>query len=177
MPAFDTQPSLVDDRVRLRPLREADRPAVRAAAADPLTWQQHNDTGRYGPSFERYFEDNLASGGGLAIEDARSGEVIGLTRLQLLTGVDDAVEVGWTFLRRDRWGTGDNRSAKRLLVDYAATHGRRVLLFIYEHNLRSRRAAEKLGGRLVGEGDPTGWLPTKPARVVYVLPQRLAPSE
>ena len=174
MPAFDTQPTLADGRVRLRPLREADRLAVRAAAADPLIWEQHNDTSRYGPTFARYFDDNLASGGGLAIEDARSGQVVGLTRLQLLAGVDDAVEVGWTFLRRDRWGTGDNRAAKRLLVEHAGQDSRRVLLFIYDRNLRSRRAAEKLGGRLVGADDPPGWHPRRSDRVVYVLPQGIA---
>lgn len=171
---MNTQPTLADESVRLRPLRTADRPAVRTAAADPLIWEQHNDTGRYGPTFDRYFDANLASGGGLVIENTSTGAIIGLTRLQLLPGVDDAVEVGWTFLQRDLWGSGLNRAVKRLLVLHAAEHDRRVLLFIYDQNTRSRRAAEKLGGRSVDADDPAGWQPTKPERVVYVLPERIA---
>ena len=106
---FPRQPTLTAGHLRVRPLTAADRPALRAAAGDPLIWSQHNDPGRYGPTFDRYFDDNLASGGGLVIEDLDAGEVIGHSRYQLLPKADDVVEVGWTFLTRAYWGTGANR--------------------------------------------------------------------
>ncbi len=144
-PALDLQPTLADAHVRLRPLAGADRVALRRAAADPLIWEQHIDPERHGPTFDRFFDANLASGGALVVEDAASGEVIGHTRYEPLPGVDDAVELGWTFL----------------------------VLHIAADNTRSRMAAGRIGGRLLGPGEHAAWQSTKPNYTSYLLPERI----
>ena len=168
---FPRQPTLTAGHLRVRPLTAADRPALRAAASDPLIWAQHNDPGRYGPTVDRYFDDNLASGGGLVIEDLNWGEVIGHTRYQLLPDADDVVEVGWTFLTRAYWGTGANLTVKRLLVAHAAAHRRRVVLHIQRDNTRSRKAAEQLGGVLLTAGQHDNWQSKIADFTSYALPE------
>lgn len=168
------QPTVTDAHVRLRPLTEADRPALRRAAADPLIWAQHIDPERHGPTFDRFFDANLASGGALVIEDIASGEVIGHTRFEFMPDVDDAIEVGWTFLTRAHWGTGTNKRVKALVVDYARAQGRRVVLHIAADNTRSRAAAERVGGRLLGAAEHAAWHSAKPNYTTYLLPERIA---
>ena len=181
---LNRQPVLTDGVVRLRPLRAADRPALAAAASDPLIWAGHVDPERYGPTFARYFDDNLASGGALVIEDVASGAAIGQTRYQTLytshdggVEVADVVEVGWTFLTRAYWGGTTNRRVKRLLVAHAAAVGRRVVLHIAAANGRSRAAAERLGGVILGEEAPVGWRSPKPDYTNYLLPAELEPPD
>ena len=170
---LDRQPTLRDDTVRLRPLRASDRDALRAAASDPLIWTQHIDPERHGPTFDRFFDANLASGGALIVELVATGEVIGHTRIEPMPDVDDAVEVGYTFLTRAHWGGPMNRHVKTLLVDYASAHGRRVVLHIAADNTRSRRAAERIGGRLLGAGEHVAWQSPKANYTSYLLPERL----
>lgn len=170
MPSLDRQPTLTDGVVRLRPLRAEDRAAMRAAASDPEIWAGHPDRERWGPTFDAYFDDNLASGGALAVEDARTSEMIGHTRLAELPAVADAVEVGWTFLVRAHWGGATNRRVKDLLRAHAGAAGRRVVLHIDGSNGRSRAAAERLGGELLGADAPSGWRTAKPHYVSYALP-------
>ncbi|MEE4192457.1 MAG: GNAT family N-acetyltransferase, partial [Halieaceae bacterium] len=78
----DLQPTLVGDRITLRPLEERDFEALHAAASDPMIWEQHPDNTRYQrDAFEaRFFRGAIASGGALAVIANDSGEVIGSSR-------------------------------------------------------------------------------------------------
>ena len=142
--SFDPQPHLVGERLEVRPLREDDFAALHEAAADPLTWEQHPDRERWREEvFRRYFDEQLASGGGVAVVDRRDGRLVGSSRYHDWDGTE--VEIGWTFLARDLWGGEANGELKRLMLDHAFGFVDRVVFCVHPENLRSRRAVEKLG--------------------------------
>lgn len=147
---MNRQPTLHGESLLLRPLVEADWDALYAAASDPLIWELHPANDRWQePVFRAYFADALAQGGALAVIDNSSGAMIGSSRMQAHDPADGgSVEIGWTFLARSHWGGGINRELKRLMLAHALHHVARVDFRVGESNLRSRRAMEKIGGRL-----------------------------
>ena len=148
MAAIDLQPHLVGERVALRPLAPGDRDALYAVASDPLIWAGHPAHDRWRePVFAKFFADALASGGALLAYDPASGAVLGSSRFDRSRAGPGAIEIGWTFLARERWGGATNAEMKRLMVGHALTGYERVIFFVGEDNLRSRRALEKIGAR------------------------------
>lgn len=146
-PRPDLQPVLIGDRVSIRPIVEADRDEMAAVAADPLIWAQHPAHDRWRPEvFARFFDDALASGGGLTLVDRSTGTIIGASRYARFNPDQRSIEIGWTFLARDHWGDGTNREVKALMIAYAFTFADVVVFEIGAANLRSRRAVEKIGG-------------------------------
>jgi RimJ/RimL family protein N-acetyltransferase len=78
--------------------------------------------------------------------------VIGSSRFQGHDPADGgSVEIGWTFLARQHWGSGYNAEMKRLMLGHALQFVERVLFRVGEDNVISRRAMEKIGGRLMDE--------------------------
>jgi RimJ/RimL family protein N-acetyltransferase len=148
---FDPQPHLVGETVELRPLSAEDYDALRAAAADPLIWEQHPQDRHEEDVFRAYFDDQLASGGGLLILERATGEVIGSSRYHGWDAERSTVEIGWTFLVRRRWGGGTNREVKRLMLDHAFRSFDTVTFHAHRDNLRSQRAIEKLGAVRIGD--------------------------
>lgn len=147
-PAFELQPTLRGETIELRPLRPEDYDAVYAAAKDPLIWEQHPDRERYQPEiFRDYFQTGIDSGGAFAILDRNSGRIIGSSRYWNFKPAESEIEIGWTFLERKYWGGATNRELKRLMLEHAFRFVERVVLIVGEHNFRSRRAVEKIGGR------------------------------
>ena len=147
---MDLQPTLDGDTILLRPLREEDRDALYAVASDPLIWAVHPAHDRYRePVFRRFFDKALASGGALVIVDRASGEIVGSSRFYFEHVEEPGeVELGYTFLARSHWGGGTNRELKRLMLGHAFTFAHTALFSVGETNGRSRRALEKIGGRL-----------------------------
>ena len=149
MAAFDAQPTLTDGAVRLRPMRADDWQALYAVARDPDIWTLHPASERWKePSFRVFFNLGLASGGTLVMEAAVTGTLLGSSRYDRERAQDGEVEIGWTFLARDRWGGPTNAAVKRLMVGHALATFERVIFLIGEDNARSRRALEKIGGTL-----------------------------
>lgn len=149
MTSFDLQPHLAGDLLELRPLRADDFPALYAVAADPLLWEQHPCPDRCREDvFRAFFADARASGGALVVTDRSDGRVIGSSRFHNPGAAD--VEIGWTFLARTHWGGAFNRELKRLMLRHAYRFVPRVVFLVGPHNLRSRRAVEKIGGVLIG---------------------------
>ncbi|CAN5262413.1 GNAT family protein [soil metagenome] len=149
MDSLDRQPHLTGSRVFLRPMRGEDWDALYAIASDPLIWEVHPAHDRWQePVFRAFFDAALASGGGLAILDAASGAFIGASRFDFGRAQTGEVEIGWTFLARDHWGGGINAEVKRLMIGHALVSVERAIFLVGEHNIRSRRAMEKIGGRL-----------------------------
>jgi RimJ/RimL family protein N-acetyltransferase len=147
--ALDRQPNLIGDLVELRPATAEDFDALFAVAGDPLIWEVHPAHDRWQESvFRRFFADGLASGGMLVAIDRASGAVIGSSRYDFGRAEPDEVEIGWTFLARSHWGGRYNGEMKRLMLDHAFTRVSRVMFMIGETNIRSRRAIEKVGGKL-----------------------------
>ena len=147
---FDRQPTLTGELLQLRPLGAADFDALFAVASDPLIWEQHPDSDRYQePVFRRFFQDALASGGALVAVDRTSGRIIGSSRFHNYNASAKEIEIGWTFLARACWGGRYNGEMKRLMLDHAFGWVDQVLFVIGAENWRSRRAVEKIGGRLL----------------------------
>lgn len=147
---MNRQPTLEGPTLLLRPLREDDWDALYAVASDPLVWELHPASDRWKEEvFRGYFADALAQGGALAVIDKASGAIIGSSRMQAYDPADGgSVEIGWTFLARSHWGGETNREMKRLMLGHALQFVERVDFRVGEGNLRSRRAMEKIGGRL-----------------------------
>ena len=143
---FDAQPTLTGDRLMLRPLRPEDWDALYAVASDPEIWAQHPVSNRYEEAvFRGFFREALDSGGALAAVDRATGEVIGSSRYHGFDADRSEVEVGWTFLARSHWGGVFNGEMKRLMFDHAFRFVDSVVLLIGPDNVRSQRAAEKVG--------------------------------
>jgi len=167
---LDLQPTLVGENITLRPLRSTDYDRIFAAASDPLIWAQHPDPGRGTlEGFPPFFRAALDSQSCLVVLDEASGSLLGWSRYSnYFPG--DKVTIGWTFLVRSHWGGPTNAEMKRLMLQYAFTDVPAVLFTVAEHNLRSRRAVEKLGAELIGAEDALRWGQT---HVIYRLTREL----
>jgi len=142
----DLQTPLAGATLQLRPLQPADWPALMQAASDPLIWTLHPEPERYKPEvFKPVFDGGLASGGAYLICDKQSGEVLGTSRYYEFDAAKREVAIGYTFLVRSRWGGATNTELKQLMLDHAFSFADGVWFHVGEHNLRSRRAVEKLG--------------------------------
>ena len=168
---FDWQPTLTGPTVDLRPLVPGDWSALYAVAADPLLWAQHPMSNRHEePVFRAFFAEALASRGAMIVIERRSGAVIGSSRYYQPDPAAPEVEIGWSFLARSHWGGTTNREVKRLLLDHAFGFVDLVSFRVGEHNLRSRRAMEKIGGTLSDrESFTTGSGGTSVRHVVYEI--------
>jgi RimJ/RimL family protein N-acetyltransferase len=163
---FDPQPVLVGDLLELRPLRAEDWAALFRVAGDPLIWEQHPDFDRYQePTFRKFFDDALKSGGALVAVDRAAREVIGSSRYHGYDAERGSVEIGWTFLARACWGGRYNGEMKRLMLEHAFKWVERVVFIIGPENRRSRRAVEKIGGVYAGTAANAHGI----ERVVYEL--------
>lgn len=166
----DRQPILTGERVVIRPLRAEDWEPLYAVAADPLIWELHPAHDRWQePVFRRFFEEALACGGGLAIVDKATGRIIGSSRYDAHDPANDEIEIGWTFLGRDYWGGAYNREIKRLMLDHIHLYVGTVVFIVGQDNLRSRRAMEKIGGRLIEGRHHRGTGGVFPDHVIYAI--------
>jgi RimJ/RimL family protein N-acetyltransferase len=150
---MDRQPVLEGERLILRPLTEADWPALYAVASDHELWANHPSHDRWQePVFRAFFDDALGKGGALAIIDKQTGQMIGSSRFQWSErGDGGALEIGWSFLARAYWGKGYNAEFKRLMLEHAFRRVDRVVFRVGADNVISRKAMENIGGRLTGE--------------------------
>ena len=75
-------------------------------------------------------------------------KVIGTTRFMDISNINRSLEIGWTWLTPDVWGTPVNIECKYLLLKYCFEHMKciRVQLKTDELNLRSQKAIERIGG-------------------------------
>jgi RimJ/RimL family protein N-acetyltransferase len=165
---MDRQPVLIGERLILRPLEPADWEALFAVASDPHLWALHPMHDRWQePVFRAYFDDALAQGGALAVILLESGKIVGSSRFQGYSPDNGGqVEIGWTFLARELWGESYNAEMKRLMLGHAFGQVGRAVFRVGEHNLRSRAAMEKIGGRLRPEVER---IATDHGEVVHVI--------
>lgn len=168
---MDRQPVLEGERLLLRPLRPEDWDALYAVASDPEIWALHPAHDRWQePVFRAYFADALAQGGAVAVIDEASGEIVGSSRWQNHESANGgSVEIGWTFLARSHWGGSYNRELKRLMIGHALRFVERARFVVGENNLRSRRAMEKIGGRLTDARDVREMAGSTVVHVIYEI--------
>jgi N-acetyltransferase len=166
----DFQPTLEDATLRLRPLAVDDWNALYAVASDAEVWAGHPAHDRWQEAvFRRFFEEALASGGALVVIDRASGAIIGSSRYDLTYCEPGELEIGWTFLARSHWGGGANGAMKRLMVNHALASFDAVIFRIAESNIRSRRAMEKIGGRLTGRTQVMAVGERQVVHLIYVI--------
>lgn len=147
---MDRQPTLTGETLLLRPLAEADREGLFQVASDRELWALHPAHDRWQrPVFDALFDEALAHGGALAAIDRESGRIVGSSQFRPSSAVPGAMEIGWSFLSRDRWGGAANREMKRLMLAHALASVERCVFRVGSGNLRSRRAMEKIGGILM----------------------------
>jgi RimJ/RimL family protein N-acetyltransferase len=155
---MERQPTLAGGTLLLRPLRADDREAMFAVARDPEIWALHPAHDRWQrPVFDALFDDALAHGGALAVVEKAGGRIIGSSQYRPSAKVAGAVEIGWTFLARDHWGGATNLELKRLMLEHLFRHAERAVFRVGAGNLRSRRAMEKIGGRLMELGEEVSY--------------------
>lgn len=155
--ALELQPTLTGERLELRPLRPEDFDALYAVASDPLIWEVHPEPDRHKRAvFEGFFAGALKSKGALAVLDRRAGRIIGSSRFYDLSAEKNEIIIGYTFLSREYWGGSFNHELKTLMMDHAFHIVNAVAFHVGEHNARSRRAMEKIGGILSGSLEKPG---------------------
>jgi RimJ/RimL family protein N-acetyltransferase len=159
-------PTLKDDLILLRPLREDDFEPLFQIAKDPLIWEQHPCYDRYKKEvFTDFFKESLDSGGALIVMDKSNNTIIGSSRFKPVKNVESAIEIGWSFLSREYWGGMYNGAMKKLMIDYALEEVENIVFYIGKDNLRSQKAVEKIGAvritdekyRLLIKESPDDW--------------------
>ena len=143
---FELQPTLIGELVELRPLRAEDFDPLFAVASDPLVWEQHPAHDRYQPDvFARFFAEAMDSGGAFLVLDRATYCVIGSSRYFGYDEANSEIEIGWSFLARSHWGGRYNGEMKRLMLAHAFRFVKSGVLVIGPDNVRSQRAAERIG--------------------------------
>ncbi|MDE2248527.1 MAG: GNAT family N-acetyltransferase [Xanthomonadaceae bacterium] len=153
-------PELADDRLRLRPWRQDDAPALVAAARESTAsvgrWLPWCHAG-YGPDDAREWIAACESGwrGGkcfaFAIFDARSGALLGGIGLNQLNAEHRSANLGY-WIRQGCQGHGFATAAVRLVARFGFRRLGllRAEIVVLPQNLPSRRTAEKSGARFEG---------------------------
>lgn len=167
---FDLQPTLVDELVRLIPLKEEDFEVLYQAASDPLIWEQHPEKDRFQLNiFVKFFKGAIESKGAFLVIDNKTGEVIGSSRYYDYDEKNKSIAIGYTFLIRKYWGTDYNRAMKTLMLNHAFKFVEIVVFHIGEKNIRSQRAIEKLGATMVNKIKRKLTNDDKEPRLVYEI--------
>ena len=149
MPDVNLQPTLTGPRLIIRPIDQEDFEQMFDVASDPDVWALHPAKDRYQePVFRAFFDDAIASGSGFSIIDKQSGAIIGSSRYNGYDPDKREIEIGWTFLGKAYWGGALNREMKQLMLAHAFDFVDTVVFWVGAENWRSRRAMEKIGGKL-----------------------------
>lgn len=149
---MNLQPTLENELITLRPLRENDFEPLYEVAKDPLIWEQHPDKNRYKKeNFKRLYDEFIESRGTLIVIDSKTGQVIGASRYHGYNKDKSEIEIGWTFLARSYWGGTYNKEMKRLMLEHAFKFVDNVVFLVGLENIRSQKAVEKIGGKRVGK--------------------------
>ena len=153
-----TTPTLEGELVRLEPMAREHEAGLWEASRDPLTWQWLSV---FQPAtleeMHAYVGDalaNQADGTELPLVTIRreDGRVVGSTRYLALRPEHRSVEIGWTWLATEVWGTGINIEAKLLMFEHAFERlgCLRVELKTDARNERSRGAMAALPAQFEG---------------------------
>ena len=146
---------LEDNSVRLEPLSEHHREALRPLADDPSLWVQ-TSLNASGGGFDHWFDTMIESHIAgrqicFAVFDKRRDQIAGHTSYLALAADHQRVEIGWTWYGKAFHRTHVNPAAKRLLLSNAFEAGaERVELKTGAGNLRSQGAMEKMGATREG---------------------------
>lgn len=153
---INIQPTLENEQVMLRPLKEQDFEALYQVAADPAIWQQHPTKDRWKKDvFVTFFEGAIKSGGAFLVIDKASGAAIGSTRFYDYNPEESSIFIGYTFYATACWGKGINPGVKALMLDHIFSFVDRVYFHIGASNIRSQMAIARIGAIKISEEEVT----------------------
>lgn len=146
---FHLQPTHLQNHfIRLVPLQKNDFEKLYAVASDPAIWEQHPQPDRHKKEvFQTFFDGALQSGGAFLILDNQNGAPIGSSRYYDYNRTERTIAIGYTFLAKEHWGGTFNAALKQLMLDYIFQFVDAILLHIGPHNIRSQKAALKIGAQ------------------------------
>lgn len=139
--------SLEEGNLRIEPLCEAHREALRAACAeDSEIWEIYPFC-YLGEHFDPQFDSLLAGAPGRCVYAVLlDGAVVGMTAWIAFGDPAWVIEIGNSFIVPRLRSTGFNGRLKRLMIDHAFACGlERVVFKVDVINTRSRAAVRKLG--------------------------------
>ncbi|KUY19784.1 Putative ribosomal N-acetyltransferase YdaF [Elizabethkingia miricola] len=143
--------------INLVPLEEKHLEELYTAAADKELWSliptdcSERDT--FYKTYEFAISERTAGNQyPFVIIHKDTNKIIGSTRLFEIYPADKKLEIGWTWITKDYWGTTINLECKLLLLTYCfeTLKTNRVQLKTKDTNFRSRKAIEKIGGIFEG---------------------------
>ncbi|MCB0535192.1 MAG: GNAT family N-acetyltransferase [Lewinellaceae bacterium] len=154
---IDNSTELNGTLVQLAPLKTDHFDALLEVAADKRIWTHYTLDGSKAERLRSALNDGLlewqkGTQFPFVIVEKSSNRLIGSTRLLELQQVHRKLEIGWTWLHPDYWGTAINLECKLLLLTFCfeTLGATRVQLRTDENNLRSWKAIEKIGARFEG---------------------------
>ena len=153
-----TTPVLEGELVRLEPLTRGHEDGLWEASRDERTWRWLSvlqpQTREELHAYVGEALANAAAGGELPLVTIRreDGRIVGSTRFLALRPEHRSIEIGWTWLTPEAWGTGINVEAKLLMLEHAFERlgCLRVELKTDALNERSRKAMEALPAQFEG---------------------------
>jgi RimJ/RimL family protein N-acetyltransferase len=143
--------------VELLPLEKAHLEELYIAASDKKLWEFIPIDGSDKNKFTFYYEKAISDRDigiqyPFAIYHKPTKKLIGSTRLFEIFPDDRKLEIGWTWIEKEYWGTAINFECKLLLLAFCfeSLKAARVQLKTKDTNIRSRTAIEKLGAKFEG---------------------------
>lgn len=149
--------SLLGKSVSLLPLDESHFETLISLSKDQRIWQHYAIDGSNTQKLKSSLETSLIERENdtqypFVIILKNEDKIVGSTRFLDIQPIHKKLEIGWTWLHPDYWGTSINLECKLLLLTYCFEElkAKRVQLKTDENNIRSRKAIEKIGGQLEG---------------------------
>ena len=143
---FNTQPTLENENIILKPLQADDFERLYETASDPKVWEQHPNKNRYQREvFATYFEGAIQSKGALLMLDKATKEVIGSSRFYDYNEEQNSILIGYTFIGTKYWGKKINAQIKKMMIDYAFQFVDKIYFHIGANNIRSQIAIGNIG--------------------------------
>lgn len=153
-----SHPTILEGKtIELIPLEKEHFEELYSAAADKDLWTLIPTDGSDKTIFYQNSEFALSERENgnqypFVIRHKETQQLIGSTRLFEIYPADKKLEIGWTWITKDYWGTSVNLECKLLLLTYCfeVLKTNRVQLKTKDNNFRSRKAIEKIGGVFEG---------------------------
>ena len=153
---MNIEPAILENAVvRLEPLTEDHREALRPLAQEPELWaltSLRGDGAHFDPWFDMMLSDTRA-GTQIShlVRRQSDGAPAGHSAFLSIVPEHARLEVGWTWYGAAARGTAVNPAAKHLLLGRAFASGaERVELKTHHRNLRSQAAMRKMGATQEG---------------------------
>jgi RimJ/RimL family protein N-acetyltransferase len=148
---------LTGEKVKLIPLEEKYFNELEVLAGDPRIWEyitfdmSNSEKCKY--EFSKAIKERENGNQfPFVIFHKKENKVIGSTRLMNIEPANRKLEIGWTWLHPNYWGTSLNEECKFLLLTFCFEElgAIRVQLKTDVNNIRSRKAIAKIGGQYEG---------------------------